>query len=108
MDESVYQALRPMLAVGNGDLWLMSTPDAKRGFFYEIWEHGGSDWFKVKGPATSCPRISPAFLAEEQLEYDEEIYRREYLCEFTDDGSAVFDRKLLEEAVDHDVKQMEF
>ena len=30
-----------MLAVGDGDLWLMSTPCGKRGFFYEAWEHGG-------------------------------------------------------------------
>jgi hypothetical protein len=29
---------RPMLAVGNGDLWLMSTPFRKSGFFYQHWE----------------------------------------------------------------------
>jgi hypothetical protein len=29
----MYKSLRPTLAVGNGDLWLMSTPYGKRGFF---------------------------------------------------------------------------
>ena len=33
VDDAVYKALRPMLAVGNGDLWLMSTPLGRRGFF---------------------------------------------------------------------------
>ncbi len=40
--EEAYKALRPTLAVGGGDLWLMSTPCGKRGFFYEIWEHGAA------------------------------------------------------------------
>ena len=39
--DAMYTALRPMLAVADGDLWLMSTPNGKQGFFYEAWEHGG-------------------------------------------------------------------
>ena len=35
VDDAMYKALRPMLAVGGGDLWLMSTPCGKRGFFYD-------------------------------------------------------------------------
>ncbi len=35
VQDAMYKALRPMLAVGDGDLWLMSTPYGKRGFFYE-------------------------------------------------------------------------
>jgi hypothetical protein len=33
--DATYKSLRPMLAVGNRDLWLMSTPCGKRGFFDE-------------------------------------------------------------------------
>jgi hypothetical protein len=36
VDDSVYKALRPMLAVGNGDLWLLSTPFGRRGFLREL------------------------------------------------------------------------
>jgi hypothetical protein len=32
MEDAMYKALRPMLAVGDGDLWLMNTPRSKRGF----------------------------------------------------------------------------
>jgi len=107
VEETMYQALRPMLAVGSGDLWLMSTPYQKRGFFYEIWEHGGPEWFKVTAPATACSRISKEFLAEELEEYGEDVFRREYLCEFLDDGGDVFDRELLGGAMDGEVKQLE-
>ena len=40
VSDSLYRALRPMLLVGDGDLWLMSTPNGKRGFFYDAWAHG--------------------------------------------------------------------
>jgi hypothetical protein len=42
VDDAIYKALRPSLAVGGGDLWLMSTPRGKQGFFWENWEFGGS------------------------------------------------------------------
>jgi hypothetical protein len=107
VDEAMYQALRPMLAVGDGHLWLMSTPNFKSGFFYDTWEHGGPDWFRVRAPATECRRISERFLAEEMAELGEDIFRREYLCEFLDSGTEVFDRELLAGAVDDEVRQLE-
>jgi hypothetical protein len=42
-----YRAARPMLAVANGDLLLLSTPYGKRGFFYEEWIHS-SDWLRLQ------------------------------------------------------------
>jgi hypothetical protein len=39
VEDELYKMLRPMLAVGDGDLWLMSTPCGKRGFFYDVWAH---------------------------------------------------------------------
>ena len=43
VQDATYKSLRPMLAVGKGDLWLMSTPRGQRGFFYEYSVHGGRD-----------------------------------------------------------------
>jgi hypothetical protein len=37
VSDDMYMAVRPMLAVSGGDLWLMSTPFGKRGFFWEAW-----------------------------------------------------------------------
>jgi hypothetical protein len=98
VEDAMYHALRPMLAVGRGDLWLMSTPCYQRGFFYETWENGGPEWFRVKAPATECTRISEEFLAEELEELGEDKFRREYLCEFMDSGTEVFGREAIENA----------
>ena len=100
VEDELYRALRPMLAVGNGDLWLMSTPCGKRGFFYETWEHAGPEWLRVKVPATECPRISKEFLEEQRSVMGLESFRQEHMCEFVGSGMGVFDRDLVEAALD--------
>jgi hypothetical protein len=106
VEEAMYLALRPMLAVSNGDLWLMSTPYGKQGFFYERWEHGGPGWLRVRVPATECGRISKDFLEEERGEMGAAWFAQEYMGEFVDNGSAVFGRDLVEAALDDDVKPL--
>ena len=55
VEDAVYKALRPMLAVGGGDLWLLTTPNGRWGFFYENWASGSDDWTRVAMPA--CRRV---------------------------------------------------
>ena len=100
--DDVYKALRPMLAVGEGDLWLLSTPFGKRGFFHENWACGGEDWVRFTVPATECPRISAKFLEEERRALGETWFRQEYLCEFADDGREVFGWDAVTAALDDD------
>ena len=68
VEPEMYKALRPMLAVGGGDLWMMSTPNGKQGFFYEAWEHGGEDWKRFSATAADCARIDREFLEKERGE----------------------------------------
>ncbi len=96
--DAVYKSLRPMLAVGDGDLWLMSTPYGKRGFFYETWAHGGEGWERHTAPATECPRIRAEFIEEERREMGRHWFAQEYLCEFVDDGGGWFTRDVVEAA----------
>ncbi len=107
VSDDVYMALRPMLAVGDGDLWLMSTPCGQRGFFYEAWRDEGGDWMRVSGPATECPRISAAFLVQERRTVPLAVFSREYMCEFTGDGTEYFDRLLIEDALDEGITELE-
>jgi hypothetical protein len=100
VEDAVYKALRPMLAVGDGDLLLLSTPCGKRGFFYENWVNGGEDWVRVEAPATECSRISVGFLEEERRAMGEEWFRQEYMCEFVEDGGQMFARDLVMRAMD--------
>jgi hypothetical protein len=105
--DELYLAIRPMLAVSHGALWLMSTPFGKRGFFYEVWMHGGPEWERVRAPATECPRIPAEFLREERAAMGERYFRQEYLCEFVDSVSGMFDRDLMDGAVREDVRPLE-
>lgn len=55
VDDALYFATRPMLAVSGGSLIMLSTPNGKRGAFFEEWDAGGA------GNATkSRPRRSRA------------------------------------------------
>lgn len=103
VEDSTYKALRPMLAVSDGDLWLMSTPYGKRGFFYECWEHGGREWARFRVKATECPRIAAEFLEEERREMGAAWFEQEYMAEFIDNGEAIFGRDVVEGAIDPNV-----
>jgi hypothetical protein len=98
VSDELYCALRPMLAVSNGALWLMSTPRGTHGFFYEEWTNGGPEWERVRARGTDCPRIAPAFLEEERRKLGDRMFRREYLCEFEDSVSGLFARETIDRA----------
>jgi phage FluMu gp28-like protein len=106
VQDEMYRALRPMLAVGDGDLWLMSTPCGQRGFFYEAWRDGGEEWMRVSVPATECSRIGRAFLDGECGAMDSATFSQEYMCEFTGDGTEYFNRQLVEDALDETVTEL--
>lgn len=108
VEEEMYMALRPMLAVSNGDLWLLSTPWGKSGFFYEAWEHGGDEWFRMSVPATECPRIPKEFLEEERRAMGATWFDQEYCCGFVDNGTSVFARDVVEAALDDSVEPLVF
>jgi hypothetical protein len=106
VEEEMYKALRPMLAVGNGDLWLMSTPFGQRGFFWEEWSKGGEGWLRMAVPATDCPRIPAAFLEEERERMGELWMRQEYMCEFGEASAALFTEDMITRAYSKDLERL--
>jgi hypothetical protein len=107
VSDELYMAVRPMLAVSGGKLWLMSTPFGKRGFFWETWEHAGPEWERVRATAAECSRIAPEFLREEKRAMGERWYRQEYCCEFSDVSSGVFDSDLVERAMSDEFGELD-
>jgi hypothetical protein len=107
VEEAMYKVLRPMLAVGDGDLWLMSTPFGKRGFFYEAWEHGGDLWHRVRVEGAECERIGRGFLEEERGALGAAWFAQEYGCSFLDNGACMFGWDLLEAALIDGVKPLD-
>lgn len=102
VDEDLYLAVRPMLAVSAGRLVLMSTPNGKRGHFWEVWSEG-QGWNRVRVPATDVPRISPEFLEDERHSMPERYFRQEYMCEFMDADDQVFGHEYVMAALHDDV-----
>jgi hypothetical protein len=97
--EDLFDALRPSLATTDGDIWLLSTPNGKRGFFFKIWHAGGAAWERHMVKAQDNPRISKAFLEREKQLIDEEKFLEEYGCEFVQGAAYLFSLDVLEKAV---------
>ncbi len=94
--DALHQAVRPMLATSGGRMAALSTPAGRRGWWYEAWIDATADWHRVEVPATACPRIPAAFLAEERRELPARVYEAEYECRFHDADDAYFDSDLID------------
>jgi hypothetical protein len=102
VDDGLYYAIRPMLAVSGGSLMMLSTPFGKRGVFYEEWTTGAG-WEPYEVPASECPRIPASFLDEERRVLPSWVYRQEYECSFEETEDQVFTTEMVERAVTPEV-----
>ena len=102
---SLYDAVRPMLAVSHGKLVLLSTPKGRSGFFYEEWTKSEERWFKVCVTAEECPRIDKEFLDTERTKGDR-YFMQEYMCEFRENEEGVFSIEEIENAFSKEVKPL--
>ena len=106
--DSAYLSVRPMLAMGGpngGKLWLMSTPEGRRGFFYKAWTDPGG-WFKLSVPATENQRISKEFLERERRDMGERWFQQEYMCEFLNVLDGYFEEDVVRGCVRQDIPSL--
>ncbi len=103
--DDLYNSVKPMLAVSNGRIAILSTPYGKRGFFHKEWTVG-EDWERVMVTAEQCPRITPQFLAKERRDLGAIFFRQEYMCEFAEMTNAVFLAEDIKAAMSHDVRPL--
>jgi hypothetical protein len=102
VDDALYHAVRPMLAVSGGSLMMLTTPYGKRGIFFEEWT-GRHGWDRYEVPARECPRISEEFLEEERRALPSWVYRQEYETSFEETEDAVFTTEMIDGAISPDV-----
>lgn len=102
IEDALYYAVKPMLAVSGGSLVMLSTPYGKRGVFFEEWT-GGEGWERYEVPASECPRIPTAFLEAERRSLPDFVYRQEYCCEFVETDDQVFGYGLVQSAITADI-----
>jgi hypothetical protein len=105
VDDELYFAVRPMLAVSGGALMMLSTPYGKRGVFYEEWS-GGHGWERYEVPASECPRITEEFIDEERSSLPPFIFRQEYECSFEETEDQVFTSDMIDRALTDEVKPL--
>jgi hypothetical protein len=108
IEEALYQSLRPMLAVSDGRIILLSTPRGKRGFFFETWTNGGPDWHRTRITAEECPRISAEWLENERKTIPDFWFRQEFLCQFVETIDSVFNFDDIASIPSSDVKPLIF
>jgi hypothetical protein len=102
VDDALYFAVRPMLAVSGGALMMLSSPAGRRGVFYEEWTEG-MGWERYEIPAAEVPRISEEFLEEERRALPLRIFRQEYECSFEETDDQVFSYEDVEGAITDEV-----
>ncbi len=98
VSDELYLSVRPMLAVSGGRLMLLSTPNGRRGHFYESW-HAPTGWERYTVKATDVPRITPEFLENERAILGTWWFAQEYMCEFLDADDQLFSSEAIEAAV---------
>ncbi len=106
VDDGLYHAIRPMLAVSGGRLMMLSTPYGKRGVFHSSWTGGASEWRRFEVPAARVPRISPEFLEEERAALPDFVFRQEYECSFEETEDQVFSTDIVDRAITTEVKPL--
>ena len=90
-------------------MWLLSTPNGRMGFYFEAFEFGGERWERIRVDALQCgARISAEFLEDELAAMGPAWVRQEYFCEFVDSGGEMFNRVMVEGAIDEDVEPLVF
>jgi hypothetical protein len=105
VDDALYYATRPMLAVSQGRLVVLSTPFGKRGWFFSEWM-GGGDWSRIKITADQCPRISPQFLRDEERALGRRWFDQEYMCSFEDTVDQLFSYSLIQSTHDDTIQPL--
>ena len=102
--DAMQAALDPMLAVSKGRLIEMSSPNGKRGHFYENWQHGvGVERIKILG--RECPRIDAECLEEMRQKLGPMLFAQEFEGEFIDAQSSAFSSEMIELALVDDFER---
>jgi hypothetical protein len=101
--DPLYHSVRPMLAVSRGSMVAISTPNGRRGWWYEAWQAEGP-WSRYTVRADECSRIAAAFLAEQRRSMPPWMFEQEYMGVFGDSDLQAFASEDIEAAFDEEVE----
>ncbi len=91
--EEVWNSIIPALAVTKGNIWLLSTPFVKKGYYYDCFQDDSFTAFHTS--SEDCPRRDDLFLARQKQNLTRAQYAQMYLGEFVDELLAFFPEELI-------------
>ena len=104
VSDAMQAAIAPMLAVSQGRQIDMSSPNGRRGYFYENWVSGeGIERIKIIG--RECPRIGAEFLDKMHQKLGPMMFAQEFEGEFIDAESSAFSSEMIELALVDDFER---
>lgn len=95
INEEVWTAVTPMLAITKGKIILLSTPHGREGYFYRCFQDDNFTSFHIS--SEDCPRKDVDFLKREKERMTKAQYAQEYLGEFCDELTQFFPSELINE-----------
>lgn len=96
--DELYEAILPMLARSNGRLWLLSTPNGRRGHFYTAWSSASDRWHRERVTAHDVPHITADYLADMREELGPYRFKQEFECQFVEANQQFFSDAAIERA----------
>lgn len=95
VDDYVYHdVIRPMLATTNGRVFAISSPRAKKGWFYQLHRQGGQEGANTESwqfPTWTNPYVPADEIEALRLEMPSDAFAREIEAQFLDELAAVFE-----------------
>ncbi|KKK70351.1 hypothetical protein LCGC14_2924860, partial [marine sediment metagenome] len=91
--EEVWASITPALAITHGNIWLLSTPKLKEGYYYRCFED--PDFTSFHTSSEDCPRKDQVFLDYQKSWMTISQYAQMYKGEFVDDLHQFFKEELI-------------
>ena len=98
-DDELLEAVEPMLSVSGGPLWLLSTPNGRRGFFFHEWSRRDDSFRRFKATWEECPHISAEFVEKRRRRWPAWKIEQEFECRFVANDLSVFDLEAWRRAI---------
>ena len=103
LPETIWQAITPMLLTTGGSLWLLSTPNAQEGYFYEAYTNPafGFKTFHINSEEVANARPEPmrsimlAHLEREKARMSPLEFAQQYLAQFQEELGQFFSDSLI-------------
>ena len=106
LPELIWASITPMLLTTGGSLWLLSTPNAQEGYFYEAYTNPayGFKTFHVNSEEVANARPEPQrtimlnYLEREKARMSPLQYAQQYLAQFQEELGQLFPDSLIQSA----------